>query len=147
MSHSYSNALFHVVFSTKDRRPLIQNALRDQLHEYMSGIAREEFLGALSIGGIDNHVHGLIVLPASMAIAEAMKKWKSLSSKWAHEKVADFAWQEGYGAFSVSRSNVPQVAAYIEGQAEHHKKMTFEEEFVKLLERHGIEYDPRYVWG
>jgi putative transposase len=150
MGHSYTNLLFHVVFSTKDRRPLIHDTFRDRLHEYMSGIARQEFAGTLSIGGTENHLHGLIVLPATVAIAEAMREWKTLSSKWVHETFvteADFAWQEGYGAFSVSRSNVSKVAAYIEGQAEHHKKMTFEEEFIQLLERHGIEYDPRYIWG
>jgi putative transposase len=150
MGHSYTNLLFHVIFSTKERRPLIHDTFRDRLHQYMSGIARQEFGGALSLGGTDNHLHGLIVLPATVAIAEAVRKWKTLSSKWVHETFvteADFAWQEGYGAFSVSRSNVPKVAAYIEGQAEHHKKMTFEEEFIQLLERHGIEYDPRYVWG
>jgi len=150
MGHTFTNLLFHVVFSTKERRPLIDDSFRDRLHQYMSGIARSEFGGALSIGGTDNHVHSLIVLPADVAAAEAMRKWKSLSSKWVHETLpaeADFGWQEGYSAFTVSRSNVSKVAAYIENQAEHHMKMTFEEEFIALLDRHGIKYDPRYVWG
>jgi len=149
MGHTYSNLLFHVVFSTKQRQPLIHDAFRERLYEYLSGIARNEFRGALSIGGTDNHIHGLVVLAPDIPIAEAMRKWKSLSSKWIHETFlneADFGWQEGYGAFSVSPSNVPQVIQYIEGQVEHHKKMTFEEEFAALLKRHGIEYDPRHVW-
>ena len=82
-------------------------------------------------------------------MAEAVRKWKSISSKWVHETFPedqDFAWQSGYGAFSVSRSNVHEVAGYIERQVEHHRKVTFEEEFVAFLNRHGIEYDPRYVW-
>jgi REP element-mobilizing transposase RayT len=149
MGHTYANLIFHVVFSTKERRPLIHDTFRTRLHEYLGGLARAEFRGTLSIGGTDNHVHGLIVLPADLALADAMRKWKSLSSKWVHETFpteADFAWQEGYGAFSVSRSNVTKVAAYIEQQEKHHRRMTFEEEFVTLLKRHGIEYDPKYVW-
>jgi REP element-mobilizing transposase RayT len=149
MGHTYANLVFHTVFSTKQRRPLIHDSLRDRLHQYMSGVARGEFRGALAIGGTENHIHGLIVLPPALSVSDALGKWKTLSSKWVHETFpteADFGWQEGYGAFTVSQSNVSQVAAYIEGQAEHHKKMAFEEEFVALLSKHGIEYDPRYVW-
>jgi putative transposase len=149
MGHTFSNLLVHVIFGTKERLPTIREPLRPRLYEYMSGIARAEFGRALCIGGTANHVHGLIVLTTDVSVAEAVRKWKSLSSKWAHETFPDsqdFAWQSGYGAFSVSRSNVPKVAGYIERQAEHHRKVTFEEEFVAFLERHGIEYDPRYVW-
>ena len=149
MGHTYANLVVHTVFSTKERRPLIHDSFRPRLFAYLSGIARNEFRGALSVGGTENHVHGLLVLAPDTCVADAMGKWKSLSSGWVHETFpdeADFAWQEGYGAFSVSRSNVPQVAAYIANQAEHHRRMTFEDEFVALLKRHGIEYDPRYVW-
>ncbi len=149
MGHTYSNLLYHVTFSTKERRRTIREAWADRLHQYMAGIARDEFGKALAIGGTEDHVHGLLVLPTTVCIAEAMRKWKSLSSKWVNETLSPaehFAWQNGYGAFTVSHSNAPQVATYIEGQAEHHKRMTFQEEFIALLERHGIEYDPRYVW-
>jgi len=149
MGHTFSNLLVHTIFSTKDRLPTIRESFRQRLYEYMSGIARTEFGRALCIGGTPNHVHGLIVLATDVSVAEAVRKWKSLSSKWVHETfpgTRDFAWQSGYGAFSVSRSNVPKVAGYIERQAEHHTKVTFEEEFVAFLKRHGIEHDPRHVW-
>jgi REP element-mobilizing transposase RayT len=149
VGHTYANLVFHAIFSTKERRPLIHDSFRPRLFEYLSGLARNEFRGALSVGGTENHVHGLIVLAPDTSVADAMRQWKALSSKWVHETFpgeADFGWQEGYAAFSVSQSNVPQVASYIEKQAEHHKKITFEDEFLALLKRHGIEYDPRYVW-
>ena len=149
MGHTYSNLLYHVVFSTKGRAPLIHEAFRPRLFEYMAGLARNEFKGSLAVGGTENHVHGLLVLPTDIAIAEAMRKWKSLSSKWVHETFpteADFGWQEGYGAFTVSQSCVPDVAAYIRRQAEHHRKTTFEEEFIAFLKKNDIAYDPRYVW-
>jgi len=149
MGHTYSNLLHHVTFSTKDRSRTIQEAWARRLHQYMAGVARKEFGKALAIGGTDDHVHGLLVLPTTVCIAEAMRKWKSLSSKWINETLSlphRFAWQNGYGAFTVNHSNASTVAAYVESQAEHHKRMTFQEEFIALLERHGIEYDPRYVW-
>jgi len=150
MGHTYANLVFHVVFSTKERRPQIHDSFRPRLFEYLSGMARNEFRGALAVGGTENHVHGLVVLPTDKSMGEAMQKWKGASSGWVHQNFSearDFAWQEGYGAFSVSQSNVKQVAAYIAGQAEHHKKMTFEEEYVALLKRHGIAFDPRYVFA
>jgi REP element-mobilizing transposase RayT len=149
VGHTFSNLLVHVIFSTKDRLPTIRESFQPRLYEYMSGIARTEFGRALCIGGTPNHAHGLLVLKTDVSVAEAVRKWKSISSKWAHETfpyLRDFAWQSGYGAFSVSRSNVPKVAGYIERQAAHHRTVTFEEEFLAFLKRHGIEYDPRYVW-
>jgi len=150
VSHTYANLVVHAVFSTKERRPLIHDFFRPRLFEYLSGLARSEFRGALAVGGTNNHVHGLLVLAPTTCVADAMRKWKGLSSKWVHKTFPgerDFDWQDGYGALSVSRSNVPQVAVYIANQPQHHKKITFEDEFIALLERHGIEYDPRYVWG
>lgn len=149
MGHTYSSLLVHLIFSTKERLPTIRESFRPRLYEYMSGIARSEWGRALSIGGTPNHIHGPIVLATDVSVAEAVRKWKSISSEWLHETFPDeraFAWQSGYGAFSVSRSNVPKVAGYIERQAQHHKKVTFEEEFLAFLKRHGIQYDPRYIW-
>jgi len=149
MGHTYSNLLVHAVFSVKERQPLIRDAFRQRLYEYMGGIARNEFGRALSVGGTDNHLHALLSLNTTASVADALRKWKSLSSGWVHETFpgnAGFAWQEGYGAFSVSKSNAGKVIAYIEAQAEHHKRLTFEEEFVALLDRHGIAYDRASLW-
>jgi REP element-mobilizing transposase RayT len=149
MGHTYANVLLHVVFSTKDRAPAIHEAWRVRLYEYMAGVARNEFGRALSIGGTDNHVHGLLSVGTDLSIGEILSKWKSLSSGWLHKTIpeaARFAWQTGYGAFSVSQSNMVKVGQYIEGQAGHHRQQSFEEEFVALLKRHGIEYDPLHVW-
>ena len=149
MGHTYNNMLVHVIFSTKGRLPTLRESFRDRLYEYLGGVARQEFGRALRIGGTENHLHGLLSIGGDVAISEAMRKWKSLSSKWVHESLPgnqDFSWQVGYGAFSVSLSNAPEVTEYIAGQSEHHRKTTFEQEFIAFLERHGIEYDPKYVF-
>jgi REP element-mobilizing transposase RayT len=149
MGHTYTNLLLHIAFSTKERRPLIHDTFRDRLHEYLGGVANEEFGRSVKIGGTDNHVHGLIVLRTDTSLGEAMAKWKSLSSGWVHKTFpgeGDFGWQQGYGAFSVSESLAQKVRDYIANQVEHHRKMTFEEEFVSLLKRHGIQYDPGHIW-
>lgn len=149
MGHTYANILLHVIFSTKDRQPTIAPSFRQRLYEYMAGIAREEFGRALTIGGTENHVHGLLSIGTSISVGEVMSKWKSLSSGWLHKTfpgAARFAWQAGYGAFSVSHSNVDRVRRYIEGQGEHHRRRPFEEEFIAFLRRHGVEYDPEHVW-
>ena len=115
----------------------------------MAGIARQEFGEAFRIGGTADHVHGLLAIRLNVSVADAMRKWKTLSSKWIHETFAEsaaFAWQEGYGAFSVSRSNVSRVIASIDNQVEHHRTRTFQEEFLEFLKRHQVEFDPRYVW-
>ena len=149
MGHTYSRLLFHVVFSTKERRPLIHESFGPRLYDYMGGIARHEFGRSLGVGGAADHVHGLLSVNPAVSVAEAMRKWKSLSSLWVHETFPqrrDFAWQEGYGAFSVSPSNAEAVCRYIAGQEKHHRQLTFQEEFIALLERHGIEYDPARIW-
>ena len=149
MSHTYSCVLVHVVFSTKERRPTIHESIRPRLQEYLGGIARKEFGRSLIIGGTADHVHGLLSIRPAVSVAEAMRKSKSLSSGWVHETFPerrDFAWQEGYGAFSVSPSSAEKVKRYIERQESHHRRMTFKEEFIALLERHNIPYDERYIW-
>ena len=149
MGHTFASVYIHVVFSTKDRMPLIAESWRRRLYEYMSGIAREEFGRAIDIGGTANHVHGLLSIGTDLSIGGIMAKWKALSSGWVHKALPDggaFGWQSGYGVFSVSRSNVDKVVQYIEGQEEHHKIRSFEDEFLSLLKRHGIAYDPEHVW-
>jgi REP element-mobilizing transposase RayT len=147
MSHTYCCSLCHRVFSTKDRRETISADVQPRLWAYMGGIAREHGMKALVIGGTDDHAHLLLSLPSSLPIANAMREIKSGSSLWMKENRRDFEWQEGYGAFSIGQAQVPTTIAYIMGQAEHHKKRDFQAEFIAFLMRHGIEYDPRYVWG
>jgi REP element-mobilizing transposase RayT len=150
MSHTYTNLLSHVVFSTKERRPLIDLELKPRLLEYMNGIAKENGAKVLSLNAMPDHLHLLWDLPATSAMADALRVLKTNSSRWVRETFGHrkpFGWQTGYGAFSVSRSNVPAVAKYIEAQESHHRRRTFDEEFLELLVKHGIQYDPKYVFG
>jgi REP element-mobilizing transposase RayT len=148
MAHTFTNLLTHVIFSTKDRLPLITPEIKPRLHAYIGGIVRSVDGIALAIDGPADHVHLLIKTPASAALADVIRTVKANSSRWVHETFprADFAWQTGYGAFSVSFSNVEQVRAYIANQEEHHKTISFQEEFVAFLKRHSIEYDEHYIW-
>ena len=149
MGHTFTQLHVHVIFSTKGRRPTIGASFRDRLYEYMAGVARHEFGHAIRIGGTENHVHGLLSWRTSVSVADGMKKWKSLSSGWAHKTFpdsADFGWQTGYGAFSVSHSALDRVARYIENQEAHHRTQSFEEEFIAFLERHQVDYDPQRIW-
>lgn len=149
MGHTYSQILIHAVFSTREREPTIHESFRSRLWQYMAGIAKQEFGHAVRIGGIADHLHGLIKLKTDVSLAHAMNRWKSLSSGWVNqtfEPRVKFQWQAGYGAFSVSQSAAERVIHYIDHQAEHHHKMSFQEELISLLERHGIEYDPKTIW-
>jgi REP element-mobilizing transposase RayT len=138
----------HCVFSTKQRRNLITEAVRDDLWAFLGGIARKNGFKALIVGGTENHVHILLSLPATMPLAKAVQLFKGASSRWMNEKgLGDFAWQEGYAAFTVGISQKDHTIRYIRSQAEHHRKRSFEEEFLGFLKKHGVEYDPRYVWG
>ena len=150
MSHSYACLLAHAVFSTKDRAPLVVGECRERLYPYLGGIAREIGARALKIGGTTDHVHVLLSLPPTLCAADALRDLKANSSRWVHETWpdrGDFAWQTGYGVFSVSESNREAVASYIEGQEAHHRRMPFQEEFISLLKIHGIAYDDRYIWA
>ncbi len=149
MSHSYVSSLYHCVWSTKSRRRTIEPELRDRLWPYLGGIASKNKMKALAIGGVEDHVHILLSLPSTIEIAKAVQLIKGGSSKWVHETFPEhreFSWQEGYGAFSIGISQIDDTVKYIENQAEHHRRRTFQEEFIAFLEKHGIEYDPRYIW-
>jgi putative transposase len=149
MSHSYVSNLMHCPFSTKERYPWIDCDLESRLWPYIGGIAREHRMKALAIGGVLDHVHALLSLPSTMSFAKAVQLIKGGSSKWIHDEfrhLRKFEWQEGYGAFSVSASQVARTIAYIERQKEHHRKRTFKEEFITLLDKHHVVYDPRYVF-
>ena len=142
MAHTHSNILVHAIFSTKDRRPLLDKDLKPSMHAYLGGIVREIGGVAIRINGTADHVHMLLRVPPVVAIADMIRDVKASSSKWADR----FAWQTGYGAFSVSESAAQRVIRYIEEQEQHHRKMTFQEEYLSFLKRHKIDYDPRYIW-
>ena len=144
MAHTYANNFIHCVFSTKERRSLISSGRKSELYAYLGGIARGEGFSLIAAGDTENHVHLLVVLTASISLAHAVQKLKGSSSRWMGK---GFSWQEGYGAFSVSPSQVPVVKKYIQNQEEHHRERNFEQEFVALLRNCGIEFDERYVFG
>jgi putative transposase len=147
MSHSYPNVLVHCVFSTRERRPLIPADIQLKLWRYLSGIARGHKISLPECGGTSNHLHVLLVLPAEMPLSKAVQVLKANSSRWLGEHGIDFAWQEGYAAFSVSASQLSAVREYIQNQAAHHRRRNFEEEFIALLKKSSVTYDPKYVLG
>jgi REP element-mobilizing transposase RayT len=139
-----------MVFSTLGRRNLIAPEVRARIHAYLGGIIANLNGLAVRIGGTGDHVHIVCCLRADTSPSEAVMKIKANSSRWVHEtmpSMSDFAWQEGYGAFTVSRSALDAVVSYVAGQEAHHRKMTFQEELLTLLKKHGIEYDERFIWG
>jgi putative transposase len=146
MSHTYSQNYLHVVFSTKEREKLISPSVQPKLWAYMAGIARNHKFLVLANGGMEDHVHLLIQLPPVLSLAKAVSLLKSNSSSWMSEHGMKFAWQEGYGAFSVSASNLGSVERYIANQERHHRRRTFENEFIALLKKHEIPFDPKYVF-
>jgi len=150
MASTYINILIHTVFSTKNRESWISSSLRERLYPYMCGIARENGLKVLCIGGTDNHIHILLSLDSTTSIAQAMQLIKGGSSKWIHETFPElrlFSWQEGYGAFSIGISNVDETKKYIENQEKHHSKESFRDEYLKFLRKNNIDFDEKYLWG
>jgi REP element-mobilizing transposase RayT len=139
--------LIHVIWSTKERRPFITNDVRPQLHGYMAGILKDIESPARVINSVADHAHILCQLSKNLAVCKLVEEVKKSSSKWMKEQgVKEFAWQNGYGVFSVSQSNVIAVRKYIEGQAEHHKKRDFKDEFREFCKRYNVAIDERYVW-
>jgi REP element-mobilizing transposase RayT len=147
MSHTHAANFVHCIFSTKERRDLIPHELQDRLYAYMIGIAGNLGFKILAVGGISNHLHLLIGLPPAMTLSEVMQKLKANSSRWLGENGVRFEWQKGYGAFSVSPSMIPTIKAYIRNQAEHHRRMSFEEEFLALLKKSGVAYDSQRLFA
>src|SRR3954470_5655106 len=149
MAGTYTNLLYHLVFSTKGRFPLITRELQPELYAYVGGIVRGEGGVLVEIGGMPDHVHLLVKFKPTVAVAEMLRLVKGSSSKWVNEekyKVRKFGWQDGYGAFSVSESQVDAVREYIRTQEAHHRGLSYQDEFRALLDRHGVDYDERYLW-
>ena len=146
---SHTDLIYHGVFSTKNRLPLITPELKQRLYDYTGGIIHK-LRGRFVVGnGGSDHVHLLFSLPAVVCVAEAMRVIEANSSKWVHESfgnLSKFRWQTGYGAFTVGRQEIQRIVRYIENQETHHHKTSFQEEYISLLEEHGIEYDERYIW-
>src|ERR1022692_1463457 len=149
MAHTFTHLLTRIIFSTKDRRPLLDADLKDRLFPYLGGIMRAHDSKALIINGPTDHVHILASLAAKHSLSDLMRKLKADSSGWIHKHFPNqksFAWQIGYGAFSVSHSNLAEVEKYIANQEQHHRTVSFQEEFVVLLKKHEIQYDERFLW-
>jgi len=144
MAQSFCCNYVHLVFSTKGRAQMIRDPKR--MWSYLGGIAKNVKSTPLAIGGTQNHVHLLMTLPSEVSVAKLLNVLKSNSSKWMNENGSGFAWQRGYGSFSVSSSNLAAVTKYIETQEEHHKKWSFEQEFLSLLKKHNVQYDPEHVF-
>lgn len=149
MPSTYANLLFHIIFSTKDRQPFINKEFRDELHPHIGDIILDLGGKPIEIGGVEDHVHILAKLPATLSIADVLRVIKANSSKGAGERpdlVKMFAWQTGYAAFTVSKSQSEAVRKYIRNQEARQRKKSFKEEIVILLDKNEIEYDERYLW-
>ena len=149
MAHSYTQLIYHIVFSTKDRQPWLTEPVISRVHPYLGGAIREQGGIALAVGGVADHVHLLARLRQDKALSAVIGAIKATTSGWIHRNFADlaiFEWQEGYAAFTVSKSLCDAVRKYIERQEQHRRRQLFKQELVALLEKHGVEYDPRYLW-
>ncbi len=146
---TYTSLTYHVIFSTKYRKPHIVESVTEDVYSYIGGIIRGEKGSLLEIGGVEDHIHLLTGFRPTISVSDMLKLIKGKSSKWINEEgktKSRFGWQAGYGAFTVSQSQIPIVRRYIQGQVEHHKTLSFKDEFLAILKRHNIEYDPKYVF-
>ncbi len=149
MPQSLARVLVHLVFSTKNRVPVLAPEIRAELHPYLSAVLNNDGCASLRVGGVEDHVHLFFALSRTRTISQVAENVKTSSSKWLKTRgaaLAEFHWQNGYGIFSVSQSHANEVVDYVLRQEEHHKAMTFQQELRKLLERYEVEYDERYVW-
>ena len=155
MAGTYTKLIFHVIFSTKNREPLITPRLREKLYPYIGGIVRGRVGSLLEIGGMPDHLHLVIRTKPDTSISEAVRLVKANSSKWINEQEQEqtagsagrFGWQSGYGAFSVSLSQASAVRDYVRTQEEHHRVRSFREEYVEFLRRHEVAFDEQHLWG
>jgi putative transposase len=149
MPQSLSKLILHVIFSTKNREPWLESSVRPRMHGYLATICRDLGGESVRVGGVADHVHIVTTLPRTLSQAQLIEQIKKASSKWIKAIAAryrGFSWQRGYGAFSVSPSQLHAVLQYVEAQQEHHRTHTFQEEYRQLLRKHGIDFDERYVW-
>jgi putative transposase len=150
MAHTFSSLSIHYIFSTKERIPILSPEIRERLWPYLGGIAKQNGIKPACIGGVADHVHLLLSLPTTIAIAKAVQLIKGASSAWVHDtfrELSNFAWQEGYGAFSVSVSHLSETIEYIKNQAEHHRTRTFQEEYLAFLKKHNLQFEEKYLWN
>ena len=150
MANTYTALHYHVIFSTKNREPWLVRDIEQRVWGFIGGFACAHKMTALQVGGVEDQVHALVTAPPTIAPFQIAQFLKGGSSKWIHEEFTaprNFGWQDGYGAFTVSKSKIPDTITYIQNQREHHRKKTFQEEFLALLKKHRVEYDERYLWG
>ena|SRR5262244_240665 len=148
MSDSYTNLLYHIVFSTKDRRPFITSEHEVQLYDYLGGIVRSVGGISLALNGTEDHIHLLAKLRPDSALSDVLRDLKANATGWMHDvfpSLKHFCWQRGYGAFTVSQSNVREVSRYIASQKKHHRKISFRDEFIQLLQANGIDYNEQFI--
>lgn len=149
MSHTYTQLNYHLIWSTKNRESMIFPTFQERLYQYIGGFFRKSNAKCLEIGGVADHIHMLVGIPQTIAVADLIRDVKTSSTKWLRQDVLQnrsFAWQERYGAFTASHSHVDPITEYIRTQAEHHKTVTFKEEFLRILDKNGVEYDEKYLW-
>ena len=150
MANTYASLHYHVIFSTKNREAWLAPDIEKRIWEFIGGIARAHKMTALQVGGVEDHIHALITAPPIIAPSQIAQYLKADSSKWVHEDfptLRNFRWQDGYAAFTVSKTNIPKVLNYIQNQRKHHRKKTFHEEYLEFLRKNGVDYDERYLWG
>ncbi len=150
MANTYSSLYYHFVFSTKGRVGWLKPEIEQRVWEYIGGIARKNNLSALQVGGFDDHIHALVLASTALAPSKIAQLLKGDSSLWIHTEfpaLRQFAWQDGYGVFTVSKSGVDGVIRYIQNQRAHHQQQDFQAEYREFLEKHGVEYDEKYLWG
>jgi REP element-mobilizing transposase RayT len=150
LANTYTSLHYHVIFSTKDRFPWLTLEIERPVWSFIGGVAREHKMTALQVGGVEDHIHALVMAPPTIAPSDIAKHLKGESSLWIHKQLSGlrkFSWQDGYAAFTVSKSNIARVVRYIQNQRAHHRRKTFREEYLALLDANGIRYDERYVWG
>lgn len=150
MPNTYVALHYHIVFATKHREPWIRQDIEERVWSYLAGIATEHAMAPLAIGGLEDHLHVVVGIPSTMTLSRAVQLLKGGSSRWIRQtfpELEGFGWQEGYGAFTVSKSSLSATVAYVARQRERHVARTFQEEFRALLDRHEISYDERFLWA
>jgi putative transposase len=150
VANTYTSLHYHLLFSTKNRHPWIVPEIEDRVWSFIGGIARKHKMTALQVGGVEDHIHALVTAPPTIAPFQIAQFLKGGASEWIHREfplLKKFSWQDGYAALTVSKSNIPAVIKYIQNQRKHHRKKTFQEEYLGFLRANGIEYDERYLWG